>query len=71
MESEPRKQIIGEAIYHTLHPKLQDKTGKITGMLLTMEWNNMYGALTNVNQFNLRVSEALATYEQHLSRENA
>jgi len=68
--AQQQKQIIGENLFpkiQAIHPEL---AGKITGMLLEMDNNELIGLFEDDNALNAKVQEALAVYDEYVKSQN-
>lgn len=64
-----QKQILGEAIYMKIATTQPDLAGKITGMLLEMDNNDLLQLLDNSEAMNLKVNEALSVLHDFSGKE--
>jgi polyadenylate-binding protein len=60
-----QKQALGEALYMRIAVTQPDLAGKITGMLLEMENEELLGLIENPEQMNGKVNEALAVLREY------
>ncbi|MCJ1414290.1 Protein phosphatase PP2A regulatory subunit B [Xylographa parallela] len=61
-----QKQLLGESLYpkiQVMQPKL---AGKITGMLLEMDSNELFGLIDNDDKLREKVDEALTVYDEYV-----
>lgn len=67
---EAQKQMIGEAIYPKISSMQPDLAGKITGMLLEMDIDELLGLLDNDEALRAKVNEALSVYKDYMENRN-
>jgi len=60
-----RKNMIGERIYPLIHKLQPQLAGKITGMLLEFEDEELLGLLKNPAKLKTRVNEAIEVLNAH------
>lgn len=68
MTLDQRRQHIGEAIYKSLSGIFQDRTGKITGMLLTIDEAELMKTIRDPTLLLSRAEMANKAYEEHLKK---
>ena len=61
-----QKQILGEALYPKIHEHQPELAGKITGMLLEMDNNELIGLTTDENALRAKVNEAMTVYDEYM-----
>ncbi|KAF7505443.1 Protein phosphatase PP2A regulatory subunit B [Endocarpon pusillum] len=61
-----QKQMIGEAIYPKIAAQQPELAGKITGMLLEMESEELLGLVDNDEALRAKVNEALSVYKDYM-----
>lgn len=66
---ENQKQLIGEIIYMRVYEQYPDLAGKITGMLLEMENNELIRLLEDTQSLDLKINEALAVLHEYAPKE--
>jgi polyadenylate-binding protein len=64
-----QKQMLGEVIYMRIAPTQPELAGKITGMLLEMDNNELLVLLESEEAMNAKVQEALAVLQEFASKE--
>lgn len=65
-----QKQMLGEALYPKIAPAHSDLAGKITGMLLEMDNNELLHLLDDPESLNGKVNEAIAVLQEYAHKEN-
>merc|ERR1712169_98999 len=65
MNHQEQKQTLGEAIYPMVHEKTPQMAGKITGMLLEMDNNELLELLGSPDYLEKKVSEAVTVLQHH------
>lgn len=66
---ENQKQLIGEIIYMRVYDQYPDLAGKITGMLLEMENNELIRLLEDTPSLDMKINEALAVLHEYAPKE--
>lgn len=61
-----QKQMLGEALYPKIQAQQPELAGKITGMLLEMDNEELLGLTTNDDALREKVQEALNVYDEYL-----
>ncbi|PVU94380.1 hypothetical protein BB561_002600 [Smittium simulii] len=61
---EEQKTMLGEALYSSIYPSGGEDTGKITGMLLEMEFSEILHLLENTTALEAKVTEAIEILNQ-------
>jgi len=69
MSQQEQKQALGEAIYPQIHEKAPHMAGKITGMLLEMDNNELLGLLESPDYLDKKVQEAISVLNFHEQQE--
>ncbi|KAF9454543.1 polyadenylate binding protein [Macrolepiota fuliginosa MF-IS2] len=64
-----QKQMLGEVIYMSIAPTQPDLAGKITGMLLEMDNNELLALLETEEAMNAKVQEALNVLQEFSTKE--
>ena len=64
----PTKQELGQRIYPTVHVKYPERAGKITGMILEMETDDIMELLDNSDLLQSKIEEAVNVLDEHLSQ---
>ncbi|CAO3630669.1 unnamed protein product [Cunninghamella echinulata] len=62
---ESQKQILGQRIYETIQTKHSEAAGKVTGMLLEMEMEDLIELVNNIDLLEERAQEAVNVLKQH------
>ncbi|CAO3643520.1 unnamed protein product [Cunninghamella blakesleeana] len=62
---ESQKQILGQRIYEAIQTKHSEIAGKVTGMLLEMEIEDLIELVNNIDLLNERAQEAANVLKQH------
>ncbi len=62
------KQYVGELIYHYITEKGYANDGKLTGMIIEMENEEIIALLKNLNQLEYKIKEAVKVLEEHDSQ---
>ncbi|KAK4625642.1 Polyadenylate-binding protein, cytoplasmic and nuclear [Fulvia fulva] len=65
-----QKQMLGEALYPKIHAQQPELAGKITGMLLEMDNEELIGLTGDDNALREKVQEALNVYDEYLKNHN-
>ncbi|CDS07593.1 hypothetical protein LRAMOSA01542 [Lichtheimia ramosa] len=65
MPAEQQKQTLGERLYPLIHQQQPDYAGKITGMLLEMENNDLLHLLNDKEALEGKINEAMEVLKQH------
>ncbi|KAG1446061.1 hypothetical protein G6F56_009697 [Rhizopus delemar] len=65
---EAQKQMLGERLYPLINAQEPEYAGKITGMLLEMDNNELLQLLNDKNTLYSKVSEATAVLKEHLAK---
>ncbi|KAG2228312.1 hypothetical protein INT45_011104 [Circinella minor] len=63
--SEQQKQMLGERLYPLIHQEQPEYAGKITGMLLEMDNNELLRLLNNKEALDGKIGEAMEVLKQH------
>ncbi|GAB7340499.1 hypothetical protein MBLNU457_6921t1 [Dothideomycetes sp. NU457] len=61
-----QKQMLGEALYPKIHEQQPELAGKITGMLLEMDNQELISLTSDDNALRLKVDEAMNVYNEYL-----
>ncbi|GAB1729229.1 hypothetical protein NU195Hw_g1561t1 [Hortaea werneckii] len=61
-----QKQMLGEALYPKIHTQQPELAGKITGMLLEMDNNELIGLTSDDEALRLKVEEAMTVYDEYV-----
>ena len=61
-----QKQILGEALYPKIAEQQPELAGKITGMLLEMDNNELLGLTNDEGALRAKVSEAMNVYDEYM-----
>ncbi|KAH3335146.1 Protein phosphatase PP2A regulatory subunit B [Aspergillus fumigatus] len=61
-----QKQMLGEALYPKIQAQQPELAGKITGMLLEMDNNELLGLLEDEEALRAKVDEALSVYDEYM-----
>ncbi|KAK3066297.1 Protein phosphatase PP2A regulatory subunit B [Teratosphaeriaceae sp. CCFEE 6253] len=64
-----QKQMLGEALYPKIHAQQPERAGKITGMLLEMENQELLGLTTDDDALRAKVDEAMNVYDEYLKNQ--
>ncbi|TFK29994.1 polyadenylate binding protein [Coprinopsis marcescibilis] len=65
-----QKQMLGEVLYVRISPTQPELAGKITGMLLEMDNNELLHLLDNVEALNAKVTEALSVLQDFSGKDD-
>lgn len=65
-----QKQMLGEALYPKIHAQQPELAGKITGMLLEMDNEELLNLTGNDQALREKVDEALTVYDEYLKNHN-
>ncbi|KAF7194512.1 Polyadenylate-binding protein, cytoplasmic and nuclear [Pseudocercospora fuligena] len=65
-----QKQMLGEALYPKIHAQQPELAGKITGMLLEMDNEELINLTSNDDALREKVQEALNVYDEYLKNHN-
>jgi polyadenylate-binding protein len=63
-----QKQMLGEVLYMRISPTQPELAGKITGMLLEMDNNELLHLLDSPDALNAKVNEALVVLHEYSSK---
>ncbi|KAF2860625.1 polyadenylate binding protein [Piedraia hortae CBS 480.64] len=66
-----QKQMLGEALYPKIYQLQPELAGKITGMLLEMENQELLGLTTDEEALRSKVDEAINVYEEYIKSQGA
>jgi len=66
-----QKQMLGEALYPKIHAQQPELAGKITGMLLEMDNEELISLTNNDQALREKVEEALTVYDEYLKNNNS
>ncbi|TFY83722.1 hypothetical protein EWM64_g305 [Hericium alpestre] len=66
-----QKQMLGEVIYLKIAPAQPELAGKITGMLLEMDNQELIHLLETPDAMNGKVNEALAVLHEYAQKDEA
>ncbi|KAL9053111.1 MAG: hypothetical protein Q9162_004975 [Coniocarpon cinnabarinum] len=61
-----QKQMLGEALYPKIHAQQPELAGKITGMLLEMDNQELLSLTTDDSALRAKVSEAMTVYDEYM-----
>ncbi|KAF2765555.1 polyadenylate binding protein [Teratosphaeria nubilosa] len=61
-----QKQMLGEALYPKIHQQQPELAGKITGMLLEMDNQELLGLTTDDDALRAKVDEAMNVYDEYV-----
>ncbi|KAJ5929079.1 hypothetical protein N7454_006927 [Penicillium verhagenii] len=64
--SPQQKQMLGEALYPKIQAQQPELAGKITGMLLEMDNNELLGLLDEEDALRAKVDEAINVYDEYM-----
>ncbi|KAG1321097.1 hypothetical protein G6F62_010996 [Rhizopus arrhizus] len=67
---ETQRQMLGERLYPLINAQEPEYAGKITGMLLEMEKNELLQLLEDKNALHTKVQEAATVLKEHLAKAN-
>ncbi|KAK4958997.1 Protein phosphatase PP2A regulatory subunit B [Elasticomyces elasticus] len=65
-----QKQMLGEALYPKIHAQQPELAGKITGMLLEMENQELLGLTTDDEALRAKVEEAMNVYDEYVKNQS-
>lgn len=65
-----QKQMLGEALYPKIHEQQPELAGKITGMLLEMDNQELIALTSDDNALRAKVDEAMNVYNEYLKSRN-
>ncbi|KAI5290308.1 Protein phosphatase PP2A regulatory subunit B [Ascosphaera acerosa] len=66
-----QKQMLGEALYPKIFAQKPELAGKITGMLLEMDNQELLSLVDNDAALHVKVDEALVVYDEYLKSKGA
>ncbi|OQO11109.1 Polyadenylate-binding protein, cytoplasmic and nuclear [Cryoendolithus antarcticus] len=70
MPPQQQKQMLGEALYPKIHAQQPELAGKITGMLLEMDNQELLGLTTDDDALRQKVDEAMNVYDEYVKGAN-
>ncbi|KAF2642699.1 Polyadenylate-binding protein, cytoplasmic and nuclear [Massarina eburnea CBS 473.64] len=65
-----QKQMLGEALYPKIHEMQPELAGKITGMLLEMDNNELINLTADDNALRAKVEEAMTVYDEYVKNKD-
>ncbi|KAF2089711.1 polyadenylate binding protein [Saccharata proteae CBS 121410] len=66
-----QKQMLGEALYPKIHAQQPELAGKITGMLLEMDNEELLNLTNNDAALRAKVDEAMGVYQDYINRKES